>query len=274
VQLTHPSVYQGFCLFLLRFFKNYMDRIFLAAIFLSAINLTFGQELTFQMLPYSEEHSASVSDIMRSFEAPASAAVVDDLDEHATWSTVENFAFGKDRGSMPMINDLSALHPYFRQKVEALIAACEAKGIHLALVETYRTRAKQNEYRSMGRIYTRSGGGRSKHQYGLAVDLVPIVDSLAVWHDPILWRKIGMAGERLGLRWGGRWRHPYDPGHFEWTGGLTSPSLEKGLMPHVSAQQFPCLNDELSVLREYWAEWENEQSTLVQSRAGSTAAMK
>jgi len=104
--------------------------------------------------------------------------------------------------------------------------------------------------------------------------VVPIVDSVAMWHDPVLWRKVGTAGERLGLRWGGRWRHPYDPGHFEWTGGLTSPALEKGIMPRVSVQQYPCLEEELSVLRGYWTEWENDQNTLVQSRAGSNAAME
>jgi hypothetical protein len=252
-----------------------MFRIFLGAIFLSASTQVVAQIDSTPLVPHNDEHAASVAEIFRSFEPPVSVEEVDEEPEESpTWSTVENFAFGKDRGSMPMINDLSALHPYFRQKIEALVAACSAKGIQLAVVETYRTRAKQNEYRSMGRIYTRSTGGHSKHQYGLAVDVVPIVDSVAVWHNAALWKKIGTAGERLGLRWGGRWRHPYDPGHFEWTGGVTTTLLEKGAMPRVPAQQYPCIDEELALLREHWNEWEAEQSTLVQSRAAAKAAME
>src|SRR6186713_1099265 len=105
------------------------------------------------------------------------ASMNDSLEEWKDWSFVENYAFGKDRGAMPMITDLNSLHPYFRDQVKLLIATCKAKGIHLVVVEAYRTHAKQNEYKTMGRKYTNSGAGRSKHQYGLAVDVVPIVDS-------------------------------------------------------------------------------------------------
>ena len=139
---------------------------------------------------------------------------VDTVTGWKQWSFVENFAFGKDRGAMSMITDLEALHPYFRDRIKTLIANCRAKGIELAVVESYRTHAKQNEYKVMGSKYTSSGAGRSKHQYGLAVDLVPIVDSVAVWDNKALWLKVGVEGEKLGLRWGGRWRKPYDPGHF------------------------------------------------------------
>jgi hypothetical protein len=48
-----------------------------------------------------------------------------------------------------------------------------------------------------------------------------------------LWKKVGAVGEQLGLRWGGRWRNPYDPGHFEWTGGLSSYHLSNGLLPYL-----------------------------------------
>jgi hypothetical protein len=258
----------------MRFFEEFMARLLVAAIFLGAITHSSGQVIP--VLPHSEEHASNVSEILQSFEPPEVEEILTEApeEEPQKWSTVENFAFGKDRGSMPMINDLSALHPYFREKVQALIEACSAKGIQLAVVETYRTRAKQNEYRSMGRIYTRSTGGHSKHQYGLAVDVVPIVDSVAQWHDPVLWKKIGNAGERLGLRWGGRWRRPYDPGHFEWSGGVTTALLEKGVMPLVAPQQYPCLDEDLEVLRAHWNEWESEQTTLFQSRAAGKAAME
>lgn len=193
---------------------------------------------------------------------PELAIVIDTTDGWKDWTVVENFTFGKDRGAMSMITDLDALHPYFRDKIIQLINNCKAQGIELAVVESYRTHAKQSEYKVMGRKYTSSGAGRSKHQYGLAVDVVPIVDSVAVWDNVALWKKVGVAGEKLGLRWGGRWRKPYDPGHFEWTGGLTSAHLSQGVLPLVSDEKYPCIHEDIRILKRYWKEWETAQSAL------------
>ncbi|AYB33661.1 hypothetical protein D4L85_25125 [Chryseolinea soli] len=201
----------------------------------------------------------------RGFSAPSAdlaEEAIDTLEAWKTWSSVQNYTFGKDRGAMAMITDLNALHPYFRDKIKKLIIDCRAKGIELAVVESYRTHAKQNEYKTMGKKYTNSGAGRSKHQYGLAIDVVPIVDSVAVWDNVALWRKVGVTGEKLGLRWGGRWRKPYDPGHFEWTGGLTSKHLTAGILPSVSENEYPCLEEDLLTLRKYWKEWEVTQSAM------------
>lgn len=190
--------------------------------------------------------------------------VEDTVDGWKQWQLVENFAYGKNRGEMPMIIDLHALHPFFRDKIQTLMAECRKQGIELAIVETYRTHAKQNEYKGMGRGYTSSGAGKSRHQYGLAVDVVPIVDSAAVWDNTALWKKIGVTGEKLGLRWGGRWKKPYDPGHFEWTGGLTSVHLAKGQLPAIpqADEQYPCMDADIKLLRKYWRAWETAQASL------------
>lgn len=192
---------------------------------------------------------------------------IDTTDGWKHWASVGNHTFGKNRGEMHMIADVHALHPYFRDKVIELIRICKTKGIELAFVETYRTHAKQNEYKGMGKKYTRSGGGKSKHQYGLAVDVVPIVNGEAQWHDRALWLKVGVVGEKLGLRWGGRWRRPFDPGHFEWTGGLNSVALSSGAKPYIHQQEelYPCLEEDLKLLRKYWKEWEVAQSTLARN---------
>lgn len=181
------------------------------------------------------------------------------------WRTVENHTFGKDRGNIPMIADLQSLHPYFRDKISQLINNCKAKGIELVVVESYRTHAKQSEYYSMGRKYTRSAGGKSKHQYGLAVDLVPVIGGVAQWDNTLLWKKVGVEGERLGLRWGGRWKSPYDPAHFEWSGGLTLQQLSAGILPALPSQvatNYPCIHDDVSELRKHWQMWETEQKML------------
>lgn len=187
----------------------------------------------------------------------------DTVDEWKQWEMNDNYSFGINRGTMSMIADLESLHPYFRDKVLELMRICKAKGIQLAIVETYRTHAKQTEYKTMGRKYTRTKAGQSKHQYGLAVDVVPMIDSIPQWRNIKLWRKIGPIGERLGLRWGGRWHKLFDPGHFEWTGGLLTADLAKGKMPKVPhPEQYPCLEEDIRGLRRHWKSWESEQSAI------------
>ncbi len=212
---------------------------------------------------FEEPIALSLDSIITSYEYEPPVNE-DTTDGWKNWRYVENYSFGKDRGTLPMIADLGALHPYFRDRIIELIRVCKSKGIELAVVETYRTHAKQHEYKTMGKKYTSSAAGRSKHQYGLAVDVVPIVDSVAVWDNIALWRKVGVAGEKLGLRWGGRWRKPFDPGHFEWTGGLSSSDLSAGVFPPTPKieEHYPCLNADLRVLRKYWSEWETTQSAL------------
>jgi hypothetical protein len=237
---------------------------------------SFGQTVSLQMpsAPYSEEQFNLITDLSSSFNWVSLITYTPEPEESwKKWTIVENFTFGKDRGNLPMIADLNALHPYFRDKVVALINVCKAKGIELAVVESYRTHAKQNEYKAMGKGYTRSGGGKSKHQYGLAIDVVPVVDSVAQWSNTRLWRKVGVIGEQLGLRWGGRWKSLYDPGHFEWTGGLSSYHLAQGQWPKLpKSNDYPCLEEDLALLTDSWKAWETEQSSIAR-KEGASAKM-
>ncbi len=225
-----------------------------------------------EVMPYSENQRQLIRELTLGFQAPLQEKIATETPEvWKTWQTVENFMFGKDRGNLPMIADLNALHPYFRDKISTLISLCKKNGIELAIVESYRTHTKQNEYKTMGKKYTRSVGGHSKHQYGLAVDVVPVIDSVPQWDNIKLWRKVGALGEQLGLRWGGRWRNPYDPGHFEWTGGLSSYHLSMGLKPRVpKSANYECLEEELTQLTGYWKAWETDQSAIASKQVAST----
>ncbi len=243
-----------------------MHRLSLLAIFFGLTCYANAQNVT--SAPWSDERTLTVEQLGNSFVVPEEIDVIDTVDLWMRWQTVGNFTFGKNRGDLPMICDLSALHPYFRDKVIELISICKSKGIELAVVETYRTVAKQNEYKRLGKIYTRSTGGRSKHQYGLAVDVVPVLDSVPSWHNEVVWKKIGAVGEKLGLRWGGRWRHPYDPGHFEWSGGVSAAAMEQGRSPRIPhPENYPCLEEDLALLQDYWNKWESEQKGSPVARA-------
>ncbi|NOT73346.1 MAG: hypothetical protein HOP08_00360 [Cyclobacteriaceae bacterium] len=240
-----------------------MARTFLSAIvFLVLISASSAQN---SMVPYAPVEAKSQIDLFQHFSQPFPYRnwqnSNDTEDAWKEWAMVENYTFGKNRGSIPMIADLQSLHPYFRDKVMELIRVCKTKGIELAIVETYRTRTKQNEYKTMGRKYTRASAGSSKHQYGLAVDVVPVIDSVIQWNNIALWRKVGVMGERLGLRWGGRWRRPFDPAHFEWTGGVGTQQLAQGNFPNVpKVHQYPCIDEDLKELQRHWKAWETEQS--------------
>jgi hypothetical protein len=245
---------------------------FISSLLLLSYTLYGQSDLADTVLPpYNDEYSEFIFELSKSF-APDSQVdkmeVAEETWKH--WTTVENFTFGKDRGNLPMITDLNALHPYFRDKVISLIAMCKAKGIELTVVETYRTHAKQNEYKAMGTAYTRTSGGKSKHQYGLAIDLVPVINSVPQWDNAKLWRKVGAIGEQLGLRWGGRWKSLYDPGHFEWTGGLSSYHLSNGQWPLIpKANKYPCLEEDLIQLTENWKAWETEQSAITRKETAT-----
>jgi len=227
-----------------------------------------------QHMPLSDDEQGFRNERIVHFTQPVTLRhweiVADTIDEWKQWEMVHNYSFGVNRGSMSMVADLGSLHPYFRDKVLELIRVCKSQGIDLAVVETYRSHAKQTEYKKMGRRYTRANAGQSKHQYGLAIDVVPMVDSIPKWHNIRLWRKVGAAGERLGLRWGGRWRKLFDPAHFEWTGGLLSADLAKGRLPRVPhPEQYPCLDEDLRALRRRWKAWDSEQSAVAKAAAKS-----
>ncbi len=220
-----------------------------------------------QRAPLSDDEVSEREGRLVNFSQPVTfriwEIVEDTVDQWREWDQVHNYSFGINRGPISMISDLESLHPYFRDRVLELVRQCKIRGVELAIVETYRTPTKQTEYRKMGRRYTRSNAGYSKHQYGLAVDVVPMVDGIPQWRNMKLWRKVGPIGERLGLRWGGRWRRLFDPGHFEWTGGMMAADLVRGKLPAVPRpEHYPCLEEDIKELRRHWKAWENEQAII------------
>lgn len=110
---------------------------------------------------------------------------------------------------------LDFLQQPFRDSVVLFLKDCETHGITLMIVETYRTPERQDRLKKRGR--SRLRGDQSKHQHGLAIDVVPTKHGKFIWHDQKLWLRIGKLGEARGLRWGGRWSRPFDPGHFEYS---------------------------------------------------------
>lgn len=141
---------------------------------------------------------------------------------------------------------LEALEPAFQEKAQELVARARKAGLDLLVYCTYRSPGEQarlyrqsrptREIRAMaerleheferpdlasklmrvgpqyGPHVTNAAPGQSAHQYGLALDAVPMRGGKPVWGtddeaDLVLWRRYGsIARDELGLEWAGDWQ--------------------------------------------------------------------
>lgn len=131
-----------------------------------------------------------------------------------------------------MINSrrLEDLEHEVELKARTMIRICRDEGIDLLVTSTLRDFESQNALYAQGRtspgkIVTNARGGSSFHNYGVAFDVVPLVNGKPNWDDEELWQKIGEIGEDCGLEWAGRWASFKEMAHFQDTGGQTLAQL-------------------------------------------------
>ena len=152
---------------------------------------------------------------------------------------------------MPLIRDVSELHPVYQPVVRAWAADCASAALPVLFTETRRTWAVQEAYYARGRkplaevnaLYvaqglrplteqengakiTRARAGYSWHNYGLAVDFVPLIAGKPDWsYDPNdradLWDEIAALARARGMVWG---RSFGDVPHVEWHPGWINVS--------------------------------------------------
>src|SRR5712664_1861134 len=120
-----------------------------------------------------------------------------------------------------MGKDLSALASYFRPQVDEFLGACEAAGILLTVIDVDRTPAEQQQKLADGVSWTTHSKHLPQPPEGKseAIDVCPTVYLSQKGWGPggPLWAQIGAIGEKIGMRWGGRFPHP-DLGHLEFHG--------------------------------------------------------
>jgi peptidoglycan LD-endopeptidase CwlK len=117
---------------------------------------------------------------------------------------------------------LDDLRPEVRPQVDAFLAACAAAGVDVLVTCTLRSNDEQATLYAQGRtapghIVTDAPAGRSAHNYGLALDIVPLVNGKPDWngHDPV-WHQIGDLGLAAGLQWAGAPGFPFpEEPHFQ-----------------------------------------------------------
>jgi peptidoglycan LD-endopeptidase CwlK len=124
---------------------------------------------------------------------------------------------------------LDALQPSFRSKAEELLEAWKAAGLDVIVTSTLRTNAEQAALYAQGRttpgkVVTKAKPGTSWHNWGLALDAVPLLAGKPAW-DVVrfksVWALYGKVIRAQGLSWGGDWKTFKDYPHVEWHPGLT-----------------------------------------------------
>lgn len=138
---------------------------------------------------------------------------------------------------------IQLLHPKLRDEVEhiyrsQIVPALTGRAI-CRFAYTLRTFAEQDALYAQGRtklfdsngnrlgIVTKAKGGQSLHNYGLALDIVLIIDGKsASWNEVLDYDKDGKADwievasilQQNGWEWGGKWKFKDSP-HFQKTFG-------------------------------------------------------
>lgn len=128
-----------------------------------------------------------------------------------------------------MSRKLDDLSDRFRPKAMEFLARLTEAGIHVLVVDTLRTPQEHAHNLMMGTSKTALSkhlDGRARglpHKGSDAMDVCPFETYSLAGPDKLnwdvtnpVWKRIGEVAEGVGLRWGGRWRSPHDPGHVEY----------------------------------------------------------
>lgn len=124
---------------------------------------------------------------------------------------------------------LEDLAPIFRARVVEWLADCHAESLDLLIYCTHRSHNEQADLykigrtvkgagvtktRPMGRKVTNAKPGQSAHQWGLAIDFVPMKNGKAMWGDT----KAYDAAIALALERGMESLRPFETAHLQIAG--------------------------------------------------------
>lgn len=141
------------------------------------------------------------------------------------------------------LDRIEKLHPKLRDEAKSIYAeicsALSGKAI-CRFSHTLRTFAEQDALFNARPQITKAKGGQSYHNYGLAIDIVLLVDKdrngsheSASWDtksdfdgdNKSDWQEVVSIFKRYGWEWGGDWKF-YDAPHFQKTLGYSIASLQ------------------------------------------------
>ena len=125
---------------------------------------------------------------------------------------------------------IKTLHPAIQDQVRIIIAELAQMGIYIRVTSAFRTFAEQEAEYAKGRtapgsIVTNAKAGQSYHNYGLAVDVVEMLNGITpLWNNPN-WNKIAAVFKKYGFEWGGDFTSIKDKPHFQKPFGYNTNQL-------------------------------------------------
>jgi len=131
--------------------------------------------------------------------------------------------------SKERVSALNLLEPEVRRRMQNVIDDAKLLGHELRIIETYRSKERQLELFNQKKTKLRNVG---VHHYGLAADVVKIVNGKAFWGGD--WTFLGKLAEKHKLIWGGNWGFPnrrttfYDAVHLQLISVKDQSKLFKG----------------------------------------------
>ncbi len=125
---------------------------------------------------------------------------------------------------------LSGVKPILAEAAAWMIEAARQRGNILVVAEGFRSVQTQNDYYAQGRtkpgkIITHLKGGKSKHNFGEAVDFDFVVNGIQSNDLGNNWNLIGELSAKVGLVWGGNWKTLKDYRHIEMPSNYKLPNL-------------------------------------------------
>ncbi|CAH1190266.1 hypothetical protein PAECIP111893_00251 [Paenibacillus plantiphilus] len=150
---------------------------------------------------------------------------------------------------------LEGLLPAVHAAAVKLIERTYARGVPIIITQGLRTIEYQNELFAQGRtkpgpIVTNARGGKSFHNYGVAIDFALLLpDGRTCSWDMTRdgngnklkdWMEVVDEAKKLGFEWGGDWPHFKDNPHLQMTFGLTINDYAAGKRPAAPAKEDEC----------------------------------
>jgi len=132
-----------------------------------------------------------------------------------SWQAYEDISTGSESTD----KKIASLHPSVQNQIKSFVLMAKNRfDIDLRVTDGFRSVEEQDKLYAKGRtakgsIVTKARGGYSNHNFGLAVDVVPMENGKLNW-ETNQWSLIGRIGESRGLEWGGRWKF-LDRPHFQ-----------------------------------------------------------
>lgn len=139
------------------------------------------------------------------------------------------------------VDRIKTMHPKLRDELLEQYAYANEKllpkGVRLRFAYTLRTNSEQDALYAIGRtkqgrIITNAKGGQSMHNYGLAFDVVILLDKdnngtfeTASYDIDKYWMEVTNYFKSKGWEWGGDWKSFKDAPHFQKAFGLTTKQL-------------------------------------------------